>query len=605
MHVSQRLSRSQVPIEETWDLSDIYASPAHWSEDAARIDGDIEALVAYQGRLAEGAQVLLSCLQAQDLLLGRLDRVHKYTYFNVCADGGSADNQAMTAQAQTLSARVQAARSFLVSELAALPEGTIERFMQDAPVLAAYRAVLEDVLARRPYRLLPESEKLLAALGEIVNMPETIWSTATAVDMACPPARDANGEEFPVSIAGYVFGHLYSPDRALRRSAYDALSAGLSQVKATLATALAKHIQQNVAMARMRGYASATEMILAKQQVPAEVYHSVLDVVHDEIAPHVRRLARLRARVCGLERLERYDLEAPIDPNYTPATTYGEGQRMVQDALRILGDEYGLLIAAAFRDRWIDRSDNAGKGSGAFCWPVAGVHPYVFTTWRDTLRNAFTLAHELGHGGHYTAILRHQPISTFTIEPLSLLLEAPSTANELLLAEHLLRATNEPRMRRWIIQQSLGTFTHNMVTHMLEGHFERRLYQLAEAGKPLTLATIMEVQGEVFERFFAGTVVIDEKAQLYWMQQPHFYMNHYSYTYAAGVASGYAAVRAIYDEGQPAVDRWLQMLTVGSSLPPLEALRRAGIDFANRDVLRQAVSRFGALVDELEQGFGS
>jgi len=489
-----------------------------------------------------------------------------------------------------------------VSELSALPEGTIERYRREEPGLAPYRALLDEVIARWPHMLLPETETTLAALGETVNMPEAIWRVATAVDMACPPARDAGGEESPVSIAGYVFGHAYSPDRALRRSSYDALSAGLGQVKATLATTLAKHIQQNVAMARLRGYASATEMILEAQQVPEEVYHGVLDVVHDEIAPHVRRLARLRARLLGLERLERYDLEAPLDPGYTPATTFEEGRRMVQHALRILGDDYGSLIQAAFENRWIDRADNVGKGSGAFCWPVYGVHPYVFTTWRDTLRNAFTLAHELGHGGHYTAIFRSQPFSLFKIEPLSLLLESPSTGNELLLAEYLLRATSDPRMRRWIIVQSLGTFTHNMVTHLLEGHFERKLYELAEAGKPLTLATIMDVQGRVFDRFYAGTVTIDERAQLYWAQQPHFYMNHYSYSYAAGVAIGYAAARAMYDEGQPAVDRWLRMLTVGNSLPPIEALRGAGIEFTSPDVLRRAVGRFGALIDELEHG---
>ncbi len=601
--MSRRLSRSEVPVEETWDLSDIYETPDLWVEDAAHIRADIDALLAYRGRLSEGGTILLRCLEAQDELAGRLDRVRMYPYFALSADGECPENQAMAAQADTLSAQANAARSFVMSELLALPAGTIGRYRREVPGLARYDALLEEILARRPHILLPETERVLAALGQTLKAPETIWNAATAVDMDCPAARDAAGEEYPVSISGFVFGHAYSSDRTLRGTAYDALSAGLGGVKATLANTLATHIQQNVAMARLRGYASASEMILARQQVPVDVYSAVLDVVHDAMAPHVRRLARLRARLIGVERLERYDLEAPLDTSYTPETTFEEGKRIVQDALRILGDEYGSLITTAFRDRWIDRADNIGKGSGAYCWPVYGVHPYVFTTWRNTLRNAFTLAHELGHGGHYTAILRHQPISTFRLEPLSLLLEAPSTANELLLAEHLLRATSEPQLRRWIILQSLGTFTHNMVTHLLEGHFERRLYALAEAGMPLTLATIMEVQGDVFERFYAGTVAIDDRARLYWAQQPHFYMNHYSYTYAAGVASGYAAVRAMYSEGQPAVDRWLNMLTAGNSLPPIEALRRAGIDITNPDVLTEAASRFGTLIDELAQGF--
>ena len=192
--MSHRLRRSEVPVEETWDLSDIYTTPDAWAADAARLDGDMDALAAYRGRLAEGATVLLHCLQAQDTLLGRLDRVNMYTYFNASVDGASAENQAMAAGAATLSAQVRKAGSFLVSELSALPEGAIERYRRDEPGLAHYRPLLDEVIARRSHMLSPETETTLAALGETVNMPEAIWRVATAVDMACPPARDAGGE---------------------------------------------------------------------------------------------------------------------------------------------------------------------------------------------------------------------------------------------------------------------------------------------------------------------------------------------------------------------------------------------------------------------------
>lgn len=594
--------REQVPVEQTWNLADIYATAEDWQAEYRRLGADIAGITAYQGRLGEGAAVLLACLRERDALRERLERVGAYAQLNLAVDGAAPENQAMAAQANTLQATAERAQAFLATDLVALPAGTVEGYLAAEPELAPYRLQLEDVLRRREHLLPVETEEAIAALGETLNAPAAIWQLATAVDLRCAPVPDASGQEVPVSIAAYVFGLAQARERDLRRAAYDSLAAGLARHRATLATTLATHFKRNVTLARLRRYASATEMMLDAQQVPVEVYQNVLDVVHDEIAPHVRRLVRLRQRLLGLEQVYRYDLEAPLDPDYEPAVAFEEIAHLIQQGLRPLGEEYGAIIADAFRDRWIDRADNAGKRSGAFCRTVYGVHSYVFTTWRDTLRSAFILAHELGHAGHGVLAARQQLISN--TRPRMFVIEAPSTANELLLGQHILAtATDDPRLRRWMILQLLGTFTHNMVTHLLEGHFERRLYELAEAGKPLTLATIMDTQGEVFERFYGGTVTIDDGARLYWAQQPHFYMNLYPYTYAAGLSCGFAAAEAIRTEGQPAVDRWLHTLQAGGTLPPLELMRLAGVDMASPEPLRRAVRYFGSLVDELERSF--
>jgi oligoendopeptidase F len=603
--MNERLTRDRVPVEETWNLQDIYATPEHWDGDAARIEADIQVLSGYRGRLGQDAASLLACLRAQEALVVRMHRLHMYAYFSLAADGSATANQAMSARAATLEAQVDAARTFVKIELAALPATTLAAFMEQEAGLVPFKPLFAAVERERDHLLLPETEAALASLQKSLHLPTTVWGVATAVDMQCAPAHDARGRELPVSIAGYVFGHAQAADRTARRTAYASLVAGLRQHRATLATALATHIEQNVVMARLRGYASATEMILAAQRVPLQVYQNVLDVVHDEMAPHVRRLMKLRARVLDLARVERYDMEAPLDPDAGPDIAFAESAGMIKAAVRILGEDYVAIVAAAFENGWIDRADNTGKRSGAFCWPVYGVHPYVFTTWRDTLRSAFTLAHELGHAGHYLRALRDRPLSTYALPALTLVLEGPSTANELLLHQFLLDATTDPRLRRSIILQSLPTFTHNMVTHLLEARFERRLYELAEAGRPLTLGTIMDVQSEVFEQFYAGSVVVDDGARLYWAQQPHFYMNLYPYSYAAGLSLGFAAVEAMRAEGQPGVDRWLDMMALGSTRSGQELARVAGVDMSSPEPLRQAAAYFGLLIEELERSFAA
>ncbi len=601
----ERPTRDQVPVAHTWNLADIYASPEAWAADFERVESQVTALSAFAGRLGEGAATLLACLSSRETLLQTMERLGAYAALGASVDGTSAPAQAMDARFDALAARVDAAGSFLTTDLAALPEGRIESYLAEEQGLANFRVLLEEAIRQRDHLLHPETEKTLAALGETMSAPYSIWRMATAVDMTCAPIRDAAGQTIPVSISSYFVWQSQAADREVRRAAAESLAAGLSQRKATLATALATHINHNVTMARLRRYGSATEMILDGQRVPPALYHTVLDVVHDEMAPHVRRLMTLRARLNGIDQLQRYDLEAPLDPEFAPVTTFAESARLIQEALRPLGDEYGAIVSAAFANRWIDLADNVGKRSGAFCAPVYGVHPYVFTTWRDTLRSAFTLAHELGHAGHGALAMRRQSLSNMEAASPIFMIEAPSTANEMLLGRHLLSVTSDTRMRRWIIVQLLRTFTHNMVTHLLEGHFERRLYALAEAGKPLTLDAIVEEQGAVFERFFAGAVAVDDGARLYWAQQPHFYVNLYPYTYAAGLSCGCAVAELIEHEGQPAVDRWLHMLTLGNTRPPLELLRLAGVDMTSPEPLRMAVRYFASLVDELEQSTAS
>lgn len=596
-----QLTRDQVPEELTWNLADIFPSPREWEADVARIPTEVQAVTKYRGKLHSGSDAVFSCLQARDQLAATFLRVSAYASLGASADATSASFQAMSARAMTLGATVDAALAFLDPELVALPEGTIESYLADEPFLGIYRKQLEDALRRRPHVLAPETEETLAALGEVLNAPQTIWQRTTAADLVCPPIRNDADEEIPVSIARYVFGLAGSANRETRRLASEALAAGLNRHKNGLATTLGTTIQRNVTLARLRHYGSAEEMILAPQQVPRDVYNRVLDVVHDEIAPHVRRLIRLRQRVLGLVQVYRYDLEAPLDPDFEPTATFEECGRLILEGLAVLGSEYGAIVRSALRDRWIDRADNVGKRSGAFCWSVYGVHPYVFTTWQNNIRSAFILAHEFGHAGHGTLAGRHQVISNTRAE--LFFVEAPSTANELILGHHLLATTTDPRLRRWIIGQFLGTFTHNMVTHLLEGRFERRLYQLAEGGRPITLKAVLDTQHEVFERFYGGTVTLTDSDRLYWSQQPHFYRGLYPYTYAAGLACGYGVAESIRVDGPPAVKRWLATLSDGGTHPPLELMRRAGVDLTAADPIKRAVGFFGDLVDELEVSF--
>ncbi|MGE5654915.1 MAG: M3 family metallopeptidase, partial [Bacillota bacterium] len=252
-------------------------------------------------------------------------------------------------------------------------------------------------------------------------------------------------------------------------------------------------------------------------------------------------------------------------------------------------------------NRWIDRADNIGKSTGAFCSGAPGVHPYILCTWTDNMRSALLLSHELGHAGHGVLTQRHQ--RALNSRGSMFFTEAPSTINELLVANYIRSQSNDPRMLRWLNVQLLMTYHHNFVRHLIEGELQRRIYVLAEKGQPITASVLSRVQGEILEEFWGGEVEIDDGARLTWMRQPHYYMGLYPYSYSAGLTIGTAVAKAIQEEGQPAVDRWLTVLKLGGTKPPVELAKIAGVDMTNPDAIRKAVDYVGSLVDQVVKTF--
>jgi oligoendopeptidase F len=217
------------------------------------------------------------------------------------------------------------------------------------------------------------------------------------------------------------------------------------------------------------------------------------------------------------------------------------------------------------------------------------------------MRGAFVLAHELGHAGHFSLANKYQRYTN--TRPSMYFIEAPSTMNEMLLGHHILSKSSDPKMRRWVVLQLLGTYYHNFVTHLLEGELQRRVYSSAEQGIPITASLLCELKGNVLSDFWGDTVKIDDGARLTWMRQPHYYMGLYPYTYSAGLTISTIVSEMIINEGQPAVDRWLNVLKSGGTLKPLDLIKLAGVDMSGPDPIRHAVAYVGTLIDELEKSF--
>jgi len=599
--MQDRLARADVPLEQTWDLSDLFASSADWEAEFAALDAARADVAPYQGRLGESAATLRGCLDAAESLQARFMRLSAFAELRYSQDGTDARYQAELARVTALGARLNASVAFVDSETLALPDGVVERFLGEDDGLAPHRVRLGLLMETKPHRLGAETEGVLASLGEVLGSPYMVWARSKASDIQFASFTDASGTTRPNSFNLYEATYESHPDASVRRGAWASFSAGLKAYNNTWSGTFATEVKKNIALGKLRGYDSTEAYLLQAHQVPVGLYDNILRIIFAELAPHMRRYARLRQRVLGLDKLLHCDLRAPLDAEFEPHIPYEQACATILAAFEPMGTDYVEFARKTLTSRWVDYADNVGKSGGAFCYTPYGAHPYILITWANTTRNVFTLAHELGHGGHFGLAISHQRY--VNMEPAMPFIEAPSIMNEMLLARHIMASSDDVRTRRSVIMQLLGTYHHNFVTHLLEAELQHRVYALAEGGQAVTAALLNRCKGEVLGEFWGDALEVDDGARMTWMRQPHYYMGLYPYTYSVGLVASTAMATLIAEEGEPAVQRWLEVLKAGGSRKPLELLQMAGLDLSSPEPIRAAVAYVGTLVDELEKSF--
>ena len=588
------MQRKDVPVELTWDLGAIYDSEEKWKADVERIRRMTDEIEKeYKGKLttAEAIQACLDKYRALDQL-----RILTGTYCSLAAsvDYSDAALQERDAAFSRLDAQIYSRLSFIDSELIAQDEDLMR---QAAAQGGPNQPYLEDLLRQKPYQLQPETERVLAALSPAVNAPYQIYNMAKLADMKFPSFQ-AEGEEHPLGYSLYEDKYEYDPRTEVRREAYKAFYGKLREYENVTASAYQANVQREKILADQRGYKSVFDYLLFWQKVDRSLYDRQIDLIMEKLAPHMRKYARLLQKIHGLDRMTYADLKLPVDPGYVPPVTIEESQKYIVEGLSVLGEEYQEMIRAAYRERWVDFAQNHGKSTGGFCASPYGNHSYILLTWQGQMSDVFTLAHELGHAGHFKRCNEAQ--SVFGTNVSTYFIEAPSTMNELLLAHYLLKTNPDKRFRRWVLSNMVGnTYYHNFVTHLLEAAYQREVYKIVDAGGGVQAETLDRLMRETLEKFWGGDVELTEGAELTWMRQPHYYMGLYSYTYSAGLTVATQACKRIEAEGAPAVEDWKRVLAAGGTKTPLELAQMAGVDISTDGPLLDTIETIGGYIDEI------
>jgi len=588
--------RKDVPVEQTWDLKVLLENDTDFEPVLAQLVEDaLHFEHNYQGTITD-AQKVIEVLTAFEALEKSIVPIGTYASLTIQADHTDDVAQMRAAKFSTAVGKITSSLSFVRSELLSLDEEILKEASLLSPV---YKLYLEDLLKRKPHQLHPKVEKVLAALNATFEAPYETYNTAKLVDMHFGEF-EANGEKHPLSFVLYENGWEFEADTNVRHSAFEAFSNKLREYQHTTAKIYNTHIQQEKTMADLRGFDSVIDYLLFDQDVDRSLYNRQIDLITKELAPHMRRYAKLIQKANGIDNMTFADLKIALDPDYDPRLTMAEAKNYVENALAVLGQDYTNMIEKAFNERWIDFAPNKGKSTGAFCSSPYGSHPYILMSWNERMNEVFTLIHELGHAGHFANTHAHQ--SYFNSRPSLYFIEAPSTMNEMLLANYLLTHNDDLRFKRWVISNIVSkTYYHNFVTHLLEAAYQRKVYELIDAGEAVNATILNQLKRTVLEDFWGDTVNIIEGAELTWMRQPHYYMGLYPYTYSAGLTISTQVSQRILKEGDKAVEEWLAVLQAGGTKSPVELAQMAGVDVTTDQPLRETIAYIGHLIDELER----
>ncbi|TNJ65674.1 oligoendopeptidase F [Paenibacillus hemerocallicola] len=593
--MNQVLKRSEVPAENRWKLEDIFADQKAWDSEYDQVKKLVKDIGKFEGKLNE-AKPIKECFALEDEISLHLERLYVYANMRHHEDMAEPTYQSLSDKAKKLNVEVGEALSFITPEILSLSDEKLQALVANAE-LAKYKKTLVDMLRQKPHILSKQEEALLAQVGNLSQAPETIFGMLNNADLKFPKVKNENGEEIELTQGRYI-QFLESRDRDVRKNAFEAMYGTYGKLRNTLAATLSANLTKNIFYSKARKYPSALESSLYGDKIPVDVYNNLISAIHESL-PLLHRYMELRKKLLKVDELHMYDLFAPLVDEFKMDITYEEAKKTVLESVKPLGETYVNILQQGFDNSWIDVYENEGKRSGAYQWGAFGTHPFVLLNHKDNLNSMFTLTHEMGHALHSYMSDTHQEYRTaqYTI----FLAEVASTLNEALLMEYLLKHSTDPKQKMYLLTYYADQFRTTVFRQTMFAEFEKIIYEKAEKGESLTHQDLSKIYYDLNLQYHGTGMVVDKEIEMEWARIPHFYTSFYVFKYATGFSAATSFAKQILEEGEPAVDRYLGFLQSGSSDYSIEILKRAGVDMSSPEPVRQAMSVFGSLIEQMEQ----
>ena len=601
------MDRSQIPDIYKWNLTPLFSDSAQFEQALRDSQAGVEKLQTFKGKLQD-PQALVDCLELYFQTRLLTNKATLYSNLRLTTALRDPQVQDMDARAQKAMRNFMAQTAFIRDEVMKLDGAALDQATVKFPRLKDYRPWINETRRRANHILSAEEERILSLAGDnqfaeidLNELPSDFEKAfqALSAEIKLPTITDEEGKTVQLTFSNYA-KYRGSSDRRVRQETVSKFFGALNDYRQTFASLLAGQVHLSSLLAKARGYDSALAAYLDRDNIPQSVYTNIVDTVRQNTAP-LHRYVSLRKKMMGLDEVHLYDLYPPLVPAVEKDITYAQACEIVPQALAPLGEKYVQKLQEGLKleNGWVDVYPHKDKDSGASCASIFGCHPFVKMNFLDSFDDMSTLAHEFGHAMHSDLSFSTQPYTTAGYVPF--VAEVASTCNEKFLSDYLVAHAQNDEEKLYLLNQMVDSIRSTIYRQALFADFELRVHQAGEAGQTLSADFLNETYLDLIRQYYGPDFTIDETDGIEWAYIPHLYYKFYVFSYTAGMSSGIAIAEKVQKEGAPARDAYLQMLSSGSSKPPVELLKMAGVDLTKPQAIQAATNLMDELLDQMEE----
>ncbi|MGC9363428.1 MAG: oligoendopeptidase F [Fidelibacterota bacterium] len=599
--LSQTRDRAEIPDQYKWDLSDLYPSDEAYHKAKEETVKKFDGILEFKGKLTKSPANLLEGLNYHYAIYREMLRLSSYAGKRSDLDTRDSKYLAMKQEIDQLFTQYGTKSSFIDPEILTMNQKKIDKYLAREPELEVYRFYLYDLLRSKEHMLSEKEEKIVAEAGLISGAAASIYGIFKNADMPYPTVTLSSGEKVLVDQAGYG-RYRAVPNRTDRKIVFEAFFGKFNDFRRSFGTQMDANVKSHIFYANVRHYENTLERALDANNIPVEVYHSLIENVNKNLDSFHRYLD-IKRRMMGLDTLYYYDLYAPAVEGIDTEYDYKEARKMILAALKPLGDDYVNIIREAFDNRWIDVYPTPGKRSGAYSSGSAyDVHPYILLNYNNLYNDVSTLVHELGHTMQSYLSNQSQPFPT-AMYPI-FVAEVASTLNEILLFNHVYDKTTDDKVKLALLMEYLDGVKGTLFRQTQFAEFELRMHAMAEKGEQITGDSMTELYKDIVRAYYGhdkGICIVPDYINVEWAYIPHFYYNYYVYQYSTSFTASTALAEGILNKETGAIDKYMSFLSAGGSKYPIELLKDAGVDMTSPVPFDKTMKMMNWAMDEIEK----
>lgn len=602
MSFAQNKERKDIPAKYKWDNSIIYKSVDEWNKDKEALQVQIETLKSFQGKMGKNAELFYTTLRLYFDIYKTYYKFSDYAFRVADEDLRISSNQSLNQISTTLGTKLGEAASFISPEILGMDAERIKKFFDEKNELNEFKFYVSDILRLRAHTLTAREEEILASAGLITSTPSEVHSIFYNAEKPNPKVKLSKGEQIELNSAAFN-KYRTVQNRKDREIVMRAMFENYKKFENTLGANLAGKVRGDYFFAKNRKYETVLESSLNSNNIPVSVYENLISQIHKNL-PTLHRFLKLKAKMLGIDKLHYYDLYVPLVKSVDFKYNVEEGQKLLLDVFKPMGEEYVSTVKKSFDEKWIDYIPSTGKRSGAYSSGAQyDLHPYILMNWTDDYESVSTLAHELGHTMH--SYYSNKSQSFVDAQYATFVAEIASTINETLLNNYMVVKVKSDDEKLFLLGSYLDLLRTTIFRQTSFAEFEWEIHKRIEKGEPLTGEDMSKIYYNIVKTYYgndSGACIVDDYIAYEWAHIPHFInYTYYVYQYSTSLIYATAFAEKIVNEGQPAVDKFYNILKGGSSAYPIDLIKKAGLDPLSSEAFDLTMTKMNKVMDQMEE----